>query len=158
MLAAVAVVFGVLVAEDLGAGDALWSRLPGDGVRGLVVSVDDTGLSDSPSEGGWIAVVPGDRVDRLLARAGLDGEDVAARLAHEGFALDDAAVSDLRATLVPVGYRGRFSLQATGAQVLCRVHGYAGARYVRGCQELTLPSDGRIRASVGEAGFRVAVR
>ncbi len=71
--------------------------------------------------------------------------------------MDDAAVADLGATLVPVGRRGRFTLDATGAQVLCRVHAYAGARYVRGCQALTLPSDGRIRASVGEAGFRVEV-
>ena len=146
------------MAEEVGVGDELWIRLPGDGVRGLVVSVDDTGLSDSPSEGGWIAVVPGDRLDRLLTRAGLGGEDAASRLAHEGFAVDDAAVADLGATLVPVGYRGRFTLQATGAQVLCRVHAYAGARYVRGCQGLTLPPDGRIRASVGEAGFRVGVR
>jgi hypothetical protein len=157
-LAAVAVAFGALVAEELGMGDELWSRLPGDGLRGLVVSVDDTGLSDSPSEGGWIAVVPGDRLGRLLARAGLDGEGAVSHLAYEGFAVDDAAVADLGATLVPVGYRGRFTLHATGAQVLCRVHAYAGARYVRGCQVLTLPSDGRIRASVGEAGFRVGVR
>jgi hypothetical protein len=146
------------VAEELGMGDELWSRLPRDGLRGLVVSVDDTGLSDSPSEGGWIAVVPGDRLGRLLARAGLDGEDAVSHLAYEGFAVDDAAVADLGATLVPVGYRGRFTLHATGAQVLCRVHAYAGARYVRGCQVLTLPSDGRIRASMGEAGFRVGVR
>jgi len=118
------------VAEEVGVGDELWIHLPGDGVRGL----------------------------GLLARAGLGGEDAASRLAQEGFAVDDAAVSDVGANLVPVGYRGRFTLQATGAQVLCRVHAYAGARYVRGCQGLTLPSDGRIRASVGEAGFRVGVR
>ena len=157
-LAAVTVLLGALVAGDTGVGDALWVRVPGDGVRGLVVSVDDTGLSDSPLEGGWIAAVPGDRLDQLLARAGLDGEGAAPRLAYEGFALDDAAVADLGATLVPVGYRGRFTLRVTGPQVLCRVHAYAGERYVRGCQELTLPSDGRIRASVGEAGFRVGVR
>jgi hypothetical protein len=51
-----------------------------------------------------------------------------------------------------------FTLHAAGAQVLCRVHAYAGVPYVRGCNALTLPSDGRIRASLGEAGFRVEVR
>lgn len=46
------------MAEEVGVGDELWIRLPGDGVRGL----------------------------GLLARAGLGGEDAASRLAQEGFA------------------------------------------------------------------------
>lgn len=49
---------------------------PGDrGVDGVMVGVDDTGLSDHADGGGWVAVIPAEHLDALLDRGARADQD-----------------------------------------------------------------------------------
>lgn len=126
----------------------------GPGVWGTVVSEDDTGLPDTPDGGGFLAVVPADRLDNVLALAGADYP--ADQIAYIGFGLDRATVDAWGGVLVEVHGDGDFKVPLQGDALVCRLP-EQHADYVRGCARVSLPERGEARASHGEGGFHFSV-
>jgi hypothetical protein len=135
-------------ASGCAAVDSLLHR--GPGVWGTVVSVDDTGLADSPAGGGWLAAVPAHRLDDLLALAG--EAYPADQLAYVGLGLDRGTVVQWGGVLAEVDGGGDFRLPVEGNVVVCRLPSEE-ATYAQGCDLVRLPERGRARASLGEGGF-----
>ncbi len=125
----------------------------GDGVRGRLFSIDDTGLADTALDDGWVLAVPG-ATDTTELWPDADGD-----VHHLDRRLDTEAVERLDGVLVPVRAGGRFDLDLpAGNALLCRVTGSADRPQAQGCAVVDLPDVGRIDATVGDAGFRVRVR
>ena len=52
---------------------------------------------------------------------------------------------------------GRFTVATSGDAVVCRLVDGTRGTVARGCDELTLPVRGTVRATWGEGGFHVSV-
>jgi hypothetical protein len=132
---------------------------PANGIAGTIVSTDDTGLPDSPSGGGWIVAIPAEHTEDVVTVARKRHKDLRLRdLPHAGFVLDDRTVKTWGAVLAEVDDDGRFTMVVTGPHLFCRVEeGNTGKRLARGCDDVSPPAGGTVRATVGEAGFRVGL-
>ena len=129
----------------------------GTGLAGSIVGKDDTGLPDYPVGDGWIVAAPAGKAATMWA-----GEDVPADItdyAHLGFDLLDADIAAADAVRAPVTSNGQFRLDAPpGPSVVCWVLPVAdGPPRSRGCTEIDLPAQGRLKGSWGEGGFFVEV-
>ena len=154
----VAAVLAVLATASGGCGLRA-PQPPANGVAGTIVSTDDTGLPDSPAGGGWIVAIPAEHIEDVvtLARKGRKGF-TSRDLPYSGFVLDQKTVRKWGAVLAEVDDKGRFTLEATGPHLLCRVEATrTGKRLTGGCDDVSLPAGGTVRATVGEAGFRAGL-
>ena len=132
---------------------------PANGIAGTIVRTDDTGLPDSPVGGGWIVAIPAEHIEEVLDLARRRSRGITARdLPYAGFTLDDRTAKAWGARLAEVDDDGRFTMVVTGPHLFCRVkEGTTCQRLARGCDDVSPPAGGTVRASVGEAGFRVGL-
>ena len=132
---------------------------PSNGIAGTIVSTDDTGLPDSPDGGGWIVAIPAEHRDDVvtLARKGRKGF-TSRDLPYSGFVIDEKTARKWGAVFAEVDDKGRFTMVVTGPHLFCRVEeGRTGRRLAGGCDDVSPPAGGTVRATVGEAGFRVGL-
>jgi predicted small lipoprotein YifL len=123
-----------------------------DGPAGSARLVDDTGRPDVPDGGGWVALVPADRIADLWEAAGADpGDD----LTHASVPVTRDQVEAVGGLAQAVSETGDFELGLTGPVVVCRVPGEGEASSTRGCAEVELTADSRLQITWGEAGLRV---
>lgn len=132
---------------------------PANGIAGTIVGTDDTGLPDSPSGGGWIVAIPAEHIEDVVTVARKRHKDLRLRdLPYAGFVLDDRTVKTWGAVLAEVDDDGRFTMVVTGPHLFCRVReGDTGQRLARGCDDVSPPAGGTVRATVGEAGFHIGL-
>lgn len=150
----VAVAVGLMAALVLSGCDGAPA---GEGLVGRVVAIDDTGLGDSATGGGWLVAVPASRAPDLWATT--DEGERPADLAHAGVELDQTGVEALDGVVAEVTDKGWFRLDApAGPAVVCWIVPAEGGPTVsRGCSEIDLPEDGRLTAKWGEGGFSLRV-
>ena len=129
----------------------------GPGLAGEIVGHDDTGLSDYPVGDGWIVAVPADKAPALWADEDLPADFT--DYAHLGFDLRDADLAAVDGVRVPVTSNGQFRLDAPpGPSVVCWMEPVGdGPMHSRGCTEIDLPDEGRLKGHWGEGGFFVEV-
>ncbi|MEV6598591.1 hypothetical protein AB0M36_17195 [Actinoplanes sp. NPDC051346] len=128
-----------------------------NGLTGTAVVLDDTGLSDSPIEEGWIIAVPEAAVDDLWSAAGVaPPED----MPHANIPLSRDQVTRAGGVIAPLDREGRFALPAKeGGYLLCRLkQTESGGERTRGCGVLTLPAAGKLRITDGEGGFHAVLK
>ncbi len=132
---------------------------PANGIAGTIVSTDDTGLPASPEGGGWIVAIPAERTEDVVALARKGHKGLTARdLPYSGFVLDDATAKKWKVVLAEVDDEGRFTMAVTGPHLFCRVEaGHTGKRRAGGCDDVSPPAGGTVRATVGEGGFRIGL-
>lgn len=125
---------------------------------GTVVAISDvSGIPDRPDPDGWVAALPTDALDDVLALA---GEGTPEReLRYSRFTLPVETVDEFGGTLAEVDGSGRFRLDAAGEHLVCRLsesrwNGSVGAA---GCVRAELPAGGVVRVTNGEAGLAVEV-
>ena len=123
------------------------------GPAGSARLVDDTGRDDVPDGGGWVALIPADRVAEVWQAA---GSDPGADLTYAAVTVTSAQVEAVGGLTRPVSEDGSFELGLTGPVVVCRVPGELESGSTRGCARVQLDEDSRIEISWGEAGFRVS--
>jgi hypothetical protein len=149
----------VVLATAIGGCGLRAPQPPVNGVAGTIVSTDDTGLPDSPDGGGWIVAIPAEHIEEVVALArkgnrGFSDSD----LPYTRFVLVDASAKKWGVAVAAVDDKGRFTLEVTGPHLLCRaVETRAGKRLTGGCDDVSLPAGGTVRATVGEGGFRAGL-
>jgi hypothetical protein len=116
-----------------------------DGLKGRSVLTDDTGRGDVSDSGGWMLVMPAERISDLRAAVG-EPED----LGRASFTIDRDAAEGAGGALVEVDGDGDYALEASGPTLLCRLPAEGSAR---GCAEIDLPAAGTVVTAFGEGGF-----
>ena len=115
------------------------------GLVGRSVLADDTGRGDATDGGGWMLVVPAERVADLWRAVGRPDD-----LRRAAFTIDRAGAEAVGGALVEVDGGGDYALDAEGRSLLCRLPAQGSTR---GCAEIDLPASGSVVSSFGEGGF-----
>ena len=127
-----------------------------EGIEVTVVAVHDTGQDDRPLGGGWVAVLDDGSLREFLSGAGLDVPS-SGDLPYAGGRVLHDDVTRAGGVLAVVDEDGTFALRATGRHTVCRVAEAPQVDVLRGCAVVDLPTDGRLRLSVGEAGLQATL-
>lgn len=127
-----------------------------DGLHGRFISVDDTGLPDSPVDDTAVLVIPADAVADLLDGFSTDPSS----LQNVAGSVSEAALLDAGGRRYVTDRKGRFALDVEpGTYDVCS--SWADPRAdpvdVDACAVATLPEDADLVLSVGEAPFAVTV-
>lgn len=128
-----------------------------DGLHGRFISVDDTGLPDSPVDDTAVIVIPADAAADLIRGIGTD----TSKLQNVAGTVREAALRDAGGRRYVTDRRGRFTLDVEpGDYYVC--HSWADPHAepipVDTCAPARLPGDADLVLTVGEGGFGVEVR
>ncbi len=127
-----------------------------DGLEGTVVSADDTGGHGRPLGGGWVAVFGDDALREFLSGSGIDVPG-SADLPYVGGRVLHDDVTRSGGSLATIDRDGEFTLTLAGRHTVCRLVEAPQVDIVKGCAVVDLPSKGKLKLSVGEAGLRAAL-
>ena len=120
------------------------------GSGGSARLIDDTGRPDVDDGGGWVALVPADRIDDLWQAAGARPTD---DLRYAAVPLTRDQVESVGGVAETVSDDGDFELGLTGEVLLCRVP--ADGTATRGCVVVDLAEGDGIEITSGEGGLAV---
>ena len=122
----------------------------GSGSGGTARLVDDTGLPDVEDGGGWVALVPAERIDDLWDATGVRPTD---DLRYAAVPLSREQVESVGGVAETVSEDGDFELGLTGELLVCRIPADEAA--TRGCALVDLAEGEDLAVTSGEGGFYV---